>query len=68
MGLKTHDPTIKSQMLSRLNQPGPPIVFFKKLNASGAPGWCRWLSTQLLVSAKVMMSGSGDEAPRWALR
>ena len=34
----------------------------------GAPGWFSWLSSRLLISAQVMISGSWDWAPCWALQ
>ena len=39
----------------------------KKKETFGVPGWHSWLSVQLLVSAQVMVSGSGDQALHWAL-
>ena len=43
------------------------IMFLSNLLFGGVPGWPSRLSIQLLISAQVMIPGSRDRAPCWAL-
>ena len=41
---------------------------FNLYDPLGEPGWLSTLSVQLLILAQIMMPGSWDGAPHWALR